>query len=77
MNNKQKNKKSKKVIPQHPYGTRSKTRVMAILEDDVEQKHKELREEVTLMKAQIGQMMQLLQSMEAGMHQDDISPWTT
>ncbi|RDX94364.1 hypothetical protein CR513_23264, partial [Mucuna pruriens] len=45
--------------------------------DDIEQKHEELKEEVISMKAQIGKMMQLIQNMEARMHQDNVDPKPT
>ncbi|RDX66995.1 hypothetical protein CR513_54177, partial [Mucuna pruriens] len=50
---------------------------MTTIKDEIDQKHEEVKEEVTLMKSQIRQMMQLLQSMEARRHQDNIVPRPT
>ncbi|RDY01857.1 hypothetical protein CR513_14768, partial [Mucuna pruriens] len=52
--------KSKKASLQHPYETCSMTKLMKVVVDDLEERHKALRNDVNQLKEQISQILEIL-----------------
>ncbi|RDX68804.1 hypothetical protein CR513_52168, partial [Mucuna pruriens] len=56
--------KSKKASLQHPYKTRSKTKPMEVIMDDLKEQHEVLKNDVNQLKKQMSQIQERLQSMQ-------------
>ena len=56
--------KINKLPPRHPYGTRSKTGQLEGIMEDLTHRHEELKDEVNQLKEQVGEILELLRSMQ-------------